>query len=248
MKQHQRELAILIMAAGKGTRMKSELAKVLHPLRGRAMIHSVLEIAQRLSAERIVVIVGHQKERVIAELRDLQVRFTVQEPQLGTGHAVLCALPQLAGFAGSVLILSGDVPLIKVATLQQLLERHWQSQAAATVVTATAENPKGYGRILRGADGNLTAIIEERDANDEIRRIREINSGIYVFEAEELRRLLPALRADNDQKEYYLTDAVRLLTSEGKTVAAFTGVFNEVMGVNTVIELVQAEATLAQER
>lgn len=238
-------LSVIIMAAGKGTRMKSDLAKVLHPLGGRAMIHYVIETARKLNAEPIVAVVGHQKERVMAELRDSGIRFAVQEPQLGTGHAVMCALAQLNGVDGSVLILSGDVPLVKKQTLRNLINHHLKSSAAATVMTAVTVNPKGYGRIVRGAGDTLTAIVEERDADAKTREISEINSGIYVFNLGALREALPQIKTDNDQKEYYLTDAVRLLATSGRVVGAFQGDFGEVMGINTVAELESASRQVA---
>lgn len=240
------QLAVIILAAGKGIRMKSDLAKVLHPLGGRAMIHYVVDAARRLKAEPIVVIVGYQKERVIRELGGQSVRFAVQEPQLGTGHAVMCALPELREREGSVLILSGDVPFIRAETLKRLWVHHCNSQAAATVLTARIENPRGYGRIVRHPSGNLEAIIEERDASHSVRRITEINGGIYIFELDDLRAVLPHIRDDNDQREYYLTDAVRLLTAEGKTVAALEGNFREVMGINTIAELKNADKLVIQ--
>ncbi|RJP80912.1 MAG: UDP-N-acetylglucosamine pyrophosphorylase [Candidatus Zixiibacteriota bacterium] len=230
-------LATIIMAAGKGTRMKSDLAKVLHPLNGRPMIHYVIDTARALEADPVVVIVGHQKERVMDELRGLSVRFAVQEPQLGTGHAVQCALPELADLTGAVLVLSGDVPMIQPQTLRRLVNHHFSSGAAATVMTARTDHPRGYGRILRQTSGHLEAIVEERDATEEIRRITEINSGIYVFHIQDLRQVLPRLTTDNEQKEFYLTDAARLLAGEGRVVAAWEGDFGEIMGINTVEEL-----------
>jgi UDP-N-acetylglucosamine diphosphorylase/glucosamine-1-phosphate N-acetyltransferase len=245
MNQHP-DISVIIMAAGKGTRMKSDLAKVLHPLAGRAMIHYVIETAQRLNADPIVVVVGHQKERVMAELDSCGVRFTVQEPQLGTGHAVMCAMPQLEGREGSVLILSGDVPLIRAETLQNLINHHLKSSAATTVMSAVTDNPSGYGRIIRRSADTLAAIIEERDADAPKKRINEINSGIYVFNIAALREILPQIKPDNDQKEYYLTDAVRLLAASGRVVGAFQGDFGEVMGINTVAELESAARQLEQ--
>lgn len=240
----QENIAIVIMAAGKGTRMKSDLAKVLHPLNGRAMIHYVIQTARELGGDPIVVIVGHQKEEVQKELKNYLVAFAVQEPQLGTGHAVMCALPLIPAKRGLVLILSGDVPLIRRETLKRLLDCHVQSAACATVMTARTDGPTGYGRIVRQSSGSLSAIVEERDANDNIKDINEINSGIYVFELMELRKVLPRITDENDQKEFYLTDAVRLLASGGRTVAACEGDFREVMGINTVKELIEAEKLL----
>ena len=237
-------LSVVIMAAGKGTRMKSDLPKVLHRLKGRPMIHYVLETARRLEAEPIVVIVGHQREKVFRELDERPVKFAVQEPQLGTGHAIQCALPELDGLFGQVLILSGDVPFLRTDTLRSLLEHHCRTQASMTVLTARTDDPQGYGRIVRQDSRNLEAIIEERDATENILRINEINSGIYIFELQDLRMVLPMIRDDNDQKEYYLTDAVRLLRAEGKTVAGWEGDFKEVLGINTVQELHDAEREL----
>jgi UDP-N-acetylglucosamine diphosphorylase/glucosamine-1-phosphate N-acetyltransferase len=237
-------LSVIIMAAGKGTRMKSDLAKVLHPVHGRAMIHYVIAAAQDLHAEPIIVLVGHQKEQVRAELRGAGVGFAVQEPQLGTGHAIMCALPLLEDFLGAVLILSGDVPLIKSSTLHDLVNHHINSGAEATVMSAITDNPFGYGRILRTSPESLSAIIEERDADEKVKQITEINSGIYVFNIAALRETLPRIKADNSQKEYYLTDAVRLLAASGRLVGAFRGDFGEVMGINTVAELESAEQQL----
>jgi len=230
-------LGVMIMAAGKGTRMKSDLPKVLHKLRGRAMVHYVIDTAKAIDGDPVVVIIGHMKELVIDELKDVSVSFAVQEPQLGTGHAVMCALPELKNSEGDTLILSGDVPLISKATLERLHETHLATKASASVLTAITENPKGYGRIIRRDDGSVEAITEERDATDNIRKIKEINSGIYIFNLNDLRRVLPQISDDNDQKEYYLTDAIRILTKEGKTVSAVEGSFQEAMGINTVAEL-----------
>jgi UDP-N-acetylglucosamine diphosphorylase/glucosamine-1-phosphate N-acetyltransferase len=239
-----RRLSVIIMAAGKGTRMKSDLAKVLHPLCGRAMIHYVITTAQELHPDPIIVLVGHQKEQVRAELADSGVSFAVQEPQLGTGHAILCALPLLEDIHGAVLILSGDVPLIKASTLHDLVNYHLNSGAVATVMSAVTDNPKGYGRIIRQAQESLSAIIEERDADEKVKTITEINSGIYVFNVDALRETLPQIKADNSQKEYYLTDAVRLLAASSRRVGAFQGDFQEVMGINTVAELESAAQQL----
>ncbi|MBU0520436.1 NTP transferase domain-containing protein [bacterium] len=241
---HDHKLAVLIMAAGKGTRMKSDLPKVLHKLSGRPLIQYVIDIARKINASLIVPIIGHKKDLVIEALSHEKVTFAVQEPQLGTGHAIMCALPEIDEFDGSVLILSGDVPLIKAETLGNLLKHHISTNAAATVLTAITETPQGYGRIVRNNVGHLEAIVEERDAADEIRKIQEINSGIYVFNAADLRRVLPLISDHNDQKEYYLTDAVRLLTNEGKLVGAVVGAMTEAMGINTVNELKAAEKTI----
>ncbi len=236
------------MAAGKGTRMKSDLPKVLHPLCGRPMIQYVVDTARAIGADTIVLIVGYQHELVERQFKSAGVRFALQQPQLGTGHAVLCALPQLEDVQGSVLILSGDVPLIKAETLKRLWHRHREKDAAATVLTARASEPQGYGRILRHSSGHLAAIIEERDASDEIRAIDEINSGIYLFELSHLRRILPLIGQANDQGEFYLTDAVRLLSDEGRIVAAMEGEFSEIIGINTLAELHALELELTRQK
>jgi bifunctional UDP-N-acetylglucosamine pyrophosphorylase/glucosamine-1-phosphate N-acetyltransferase len=209
------------------------------------MIHYVIAAARQVGAGAIVVVVGHQKELVMDELKGKGVLFAVQEPQLGTGHALMCALPEIAAKSGQVLILSGDTPLIKAETLADMLTRHMKVSAAATVLTAKTENPKGYGRILRQKDGLISAIIEERDADDATKALQEINGGIYLFNLDALRQVLPLLTTDNDQKEYYLTDAVRLLVSRGERVAAYEGSFREAMGVNTVAELEEAAKVIA---
>ena len=184
-------LSVVILAAGKGTRMKSDLPKVLHPLGHRAMIHYVLATTRNLKADPIVVVVGHQKEKVISVVAQENVKFAIQEPQNGTGHAVICALPQIPDNHGEVLILSGDVPLIKADTLAKFIAYHRESGASATVMTALADDPKGYGRIVRKTGDSLAAIIEERDADESTRKINEINSGIYVFNINVLRLVLP---------------------------------------------------------
>jgi bifunctional N-acetylglucosamine-1-phosphate-uridyltransferase/glucosamine-1-phosphate-acetyltransferase GlmU-like protein len=193
-----------------------------------------------------VVIVGHRREEVLDQLRDSGVEFAVQEPQLGTGHAVQQAGPVLAGFHGAVIVLSGDVPMLRTATLRRLLEAHQSAKAAATVLSTQAPNPTAYGRILRDANGRFVGIVEEREASAEQQAIHEINSGIYCFDSEELFNALRDVRADNSKGEYYLTDVIGLLRGRGRLVQAFDFAdYNEVQGINTVTELAQAERVLA---
>jgi bifunctional UDP-N-acetylglucosamine pyrophosphorylase/glucosamine-1-phosphate N-acetyltransferase len=204
-------LHVVILAAGKGTRMKSSIPKVLHPLAGRSLVEHVLRTADEFEAEETVLVVGHGAEAVEDALSGRQnVRFVVQSPQLGTGHAVLQAESVLAGRTGTVLLLYGDVPLLQADSLKRLLESHRAANAAATVLTAELPDPYGYGRIVRDASGGVARIVEERDASAKEREIREINSGIYALEVEPLFDALHRLATDNSQGEYYLTDLVAM--------------------------------------
>ena len=240
-------IAVVIMAAGKGTRMNSDLPKVLHPIAGRPMIQHVLTAARELQPQRLIVIVGHQRERVIAELVKQGIEFVVQEPQLGTGHAVLQARPLLNDFRGEIVILSGDVPLLRAATLQQLVKEHRSKGVVATVISTIAPNPQGYGRIVRDESGDFQQIVEQREATDEIRAIQEINSGIYCFNSNSLFQVLTQVKPDNSKGEYYLTDVIRILKGNGEAVQAVNiAGFWEVCGINTVAELAEAEKAFLQ--
>jgi UDP-N-acetylglucosamine pyrophosphorylase len=244
-----RDLAVVIMAAGKGTRMNNPaMAKVMYDVNGRPMVEWVVELAGRLNAARIVVIVGWQKESVIARLRAVAPAATCveQSPQLGTGHAVMQAEAPLRGFGGDVLVLSGDVPLLSDETTRGLIDAHRGSQAAATVLTAILDDATGYGRILRDGDGRVTAIVEHKDANPDQRALREINSGIYVFHADKLFDGLRHITPDNQQKEYYLTDVFRYFWRNNFPVAAVVADDPvEIGGVNTPEQLEEARRVLA---
>ena len=241
-----KSIAAIILAAGKGTRMKSKLVKVMHPLAGAPLIEYPLSAAREANASQTVVVIGHQAEAV----RDYcsgrkDIAFALQEEQHGTGHAVACAAPQLKGFRGSVLILCGDVPLTRAATLRDLLQRHEERRATVTVLTASLENPFGYGRIIKNSSGEVTAIVEEKDASPEQRTIREINSGIYCVAAEFLFDAVSRLGSDNAQGEYYLTDIIRMAVAEGLTCAAHPiSDPLEVMGINDRVQLAEAEAVM----
>jgi UDP-N-acetylglucosamine diphosphorylase/glucosamine-1-phosphate N-acetyltransferase len=240
-------LAMIVLAAGKGTRMRSSLAKVLHPLAGRALLAHVLDIATSLAPQHVVVVLGHQAEMVRRVCVPYGVTCVLQEPQLGTGHAVAQAEPILAGFQGDVLVLYGDVPLLQAATLRTLWDVHRRQQATVTIVTACLDNPTGYGRILRDAAGRITRIVEERDATEAEKAVREINSGVYCLQAS---FLFPALRCvgrHNAQREQYLTDVVALAVAERHRVAHVTVAdAQEVLGVNTHAELAHLETLLRQ--
>ena len=212
---------VVILAAGKGTRMKSGDPKVLHRAAGFSLIEHVLRAADPLAPATTVVVVGHQSERVKEALtKRLGLGFALQELQLGTGHALLQAESHLSGKSGTVVLLSGDVPLLRPDTLRALVETHTARRAAATVVTARVDRPQGYGRIVRedGGRGPIAAIVEDKDTTPAEREIDEINSGIYAFELEPLFAALKSIGAANAQGEYYLPDLVRIYRSRGLAV------------------------------
>ncbi len=238
-------LAIVVMAAGKGTRMKSDLAKVLHALNCRPMIHYVLDTAFALNPEKVVLIVGHQADAVKEATKAYRVDYALQSPQLGTGHAVTQAESALNDFEGEVVVLSGDAPLVKPATLQTALDAHRQKKAVATVLTAALENPAGYGRVIRGEQGDVLKIVEHKDASPAELAINEINSGIYVFNKKKLFEALKQISNDNAQGEYYLPDVFKIFFSKGERIAAIAAPnFDEIRGVNTPEQLKEAEAIL----
>jgi bifunctional UDP-N-acetylglucosamine pyrophosphorylase / glucosamine-1-phosphate N-acetyltransferase len=229
---------LLILAAGKGTRMHSAVPKVLHPIAGKPMIEYVLDTAAALSPCTSTVVVGHQAETVKQALAHRgTLRFLLQEPQLGTGHAVRQAAPLFEGLRGTLLLLSGDVPLLTAHTLRTLLARHEETGAAATVVTAVVDDPSGYGRIVR-EEGELVRIVEHRDATPAQRAIREINSGIYAFDLEPLFSALERLATDNAQGEYYLPDLVAIYRQDRRTVSSLVVEdLVEILGINSRSEL-----------
>ncbi|MDP6419168.1 MAG: NTP transferase domain-containing protein [Candidatus Krumholzibacteria bacterium] len=240
--------AALVLAAGKGTRMKSDLAKVLHPLDGKTLIRWVLEASREAELGPMILVLGHQADRVRESLDgEADLQFVLQEEQRGTGHAVMMAREILDGLEGDVLVLAGDVPLIRAETLRNLLDYHHSRDAAATVLSAVLDDPTGYGRILRNADGDLEAIREHRDASEEEREIREINSGIYVFKVSLLLAALDQLGNDNDQGEYYLTDTLEILRSRGQRVAAqICPDPSELEGINDREQLLAMEQSLRE--
>lgn len=242
-----RKFSTLIMAAGKGTRMKSDLAKVLHQIHNRPMVHFVIEQARQVGSEKIILIIGHQKDKVRAACAEMQVDFVVQEPQLGTGHAVMMAENFLQSYDGDVLVLSGDVPLLTTATIGHLVETHQRNQAIATLLTAELDDPTGYGRVIRDRSGRVTKIVEQKDARPEELQIKEINVGIYMFKPKELVQTLKQINNNNAQGEYYLPDVVKLYMERGeKVVAQRAAHFNETRGINTVEQLHEAETILSR--
>ena len=241
-----KELHIVILAAGKGTRMKSDVPKVLHPLAGRALIEHVLRTVDQLPVTSKVLVVGHGADHVKAGLAgrsDLQ--FVTQSPQLGTGHALLQTEPVLAGKRGTVLLLYADVPLLETGTLLRLLETHHTTKAALTVLTAELDDPYGYGRIVRDAAGKVSRIVEERDASSDHRAIKEINSGIYALSLETLFDQLHNLATDNAQGEYYLTDLVQMYRQQDKRVETLClDSADQLRGVNSRLDLAELSAIM----
>ncbi len=218
--------------------MRSDRSKVLHRLAGRPLIDHVLDAAAPLSPASVTVVVGHQADAVRDALAGRACRFALQEPQIGTGHALLQTENALTGAEGDVLLLSGDVPLLGVATIAGLVAAHRGAGAAATVLTAEAKPPDGYGRVVRDADGRIARIVEHRDATDDERKIREINSGIYVFDIAPLFAALRRIGSSNAQGEYYLPDLIALYRNQGLTVETMTlPDANEIKGVNSRVEL-----------
>lgn len=236
------DIAALILAAGKGTRMKSSLVKVMHQLGEKPMIAWPVKAARAAGAGRITLVVGHQSEKVQKHFsEETGLRFAFQEEQLGTGHAVHCAAGFFNGFKGMILILCGDVPLIRSSTLREMLAFHEAGQATLTVLTARPENPHGYGRIVKGERGEVLRIVEEKDATREEKGITEINTGIYCVEAGFLFDAVAGLKNDNTQGEYYLTDIVKRGAELGKRCQSFlVDDMEEVMGVNDRVQLAAA--------
>ena len=241
------DLHVVILAAGKGTRMKSTRPKVLHPVAGKPMVDYAMTAAQSLAPRTTTVVVGHLKELLRQGLaRYPHLSYVTQEPQLGTGHALLQTASVLERETGFVLLLSGDVPLLKGHTLAALVRKHEESKAALTVLTAVVEQPYGYGRIVR-VKGRISRIVEERDASPAQRKIREINSGVYVFSLGPLFESLRGLATGNAQGEYYLTDLVS--TYRRRRLGAEAVVVddpNEIRGINSRSELAEASRIVRQ--
>ena len=238
-------LAVAVLAAGKGTRMKSNLPKVLQPLAGATLVERVLASARNLRPERRLLIVGHQAERVEQQLSAVGgLEFVLQQPQNGTGHAVQQLLDPLANFEGELLVLNGDVPLLRAETIDQLVSTHRSSGAQVTLLTARLDDPTGYGRVFADEQGAVSSIIEHRDCSEEQRRNNLTNAGIYCFNWTALAEVLPKLSTDNDQGELYLTDTVAMLTKAMHVEVADP---DEVNGINNRQQLAQCE-TMLQER
>lgn len=242
-----KKLAIIILAAGKGKRMNNpDLPKVLVQLKGKPLLGYVLELSEKLNANPIINVIGHHKEKVIDFLNDYTqnspsvnvIKYCIQTEQLGTGHAVQQVENLLKNFEGDILILSGDVPLLKSKTINKFYELHTSAKSDLSVLSSDAPNPVGYGRIVRNSNGTFEKIIEERDADSEIKKISEINSGIYLVEKDLLFNSLNLIKNENAQKEYYLTDIIEICKKNGKSVNAHNiADFDEIQGVNSQEDL-----------
>ena len=232
------DYAAIVLAAGKGTRMKSNRCKVLHEIAGRPMISYVLDSARDVGIQKICLVVGHQADKVKEILEGQGLDFQLQEPQLGTGHAVESARNSMVDFSGHILILCGDIPLVKSSTLKSFIQYHEERQSRLTVMTASVGIPRGYGRIIRSDDGLVERIVEEKDADETQRSINEINAGVYLVESGLLFELLKRLKPNNAQNEYYLTDIIQEANNDGEAVNGYCiDDFSEASGINSRADL-----------
>lgn len=238
------ELAAVILAAGKGTRMKSDLPKVLHPICGRPMLGHVLNTVALAGVTKSIVVAGFGAQRVMAYLGD-NARVVLQEEQLGTAHALMQAEGELINFSGDLLVVCGDTPLLRADTLAKLAQTHRETGAVATLLTAKMDDPTGYGRVIRNSDGSVSRIVEQKDALPEELQVKEINTGVYCFKVPGLFDALKEISPANAQGEYYLTDIIQIYVNKGLTVQAVTlADAQEVQGINDRIQLSGAEAVL----
>ena len=238
-----KELRIIILAAGKGTRMNSNLPKVLHKLNDKALLDFVLDESELLNPKETILVVGFKKEQVISHTQHrANLKYATQMEQLGTGHAVLQTGDLLKNKEGHILILYGDVPNIKESTLRPIIDNHIINNRDLTLITAEIDDPTGYGRIIRDKKGNLLKIIEEKDCNNNEKKIKEWNPGIYIFKTEEVFKILDNIKTNNASKEYYLTDAIGLAQQSNMQIKAIKiANSSEVIGINTADQLKELE-------
>lgn len=238
--------AIIILAAGKGKRMNSNIPKVLHQLNNITLIERVIYTARNLNCSKIIVVIGHKKEMIKTHLASYKdIEYAVQNEQKGTAHAVKMCFKNLCDFKGSVIILSGDVPLISTDTLKKLIETKNKTNAESAILTADTESPSGYGRIIRDQNGLLKKITEDKDCSDEELKINEINAGIYIVDNHYLINYIPKIKNENFQGEYYLPDLLNLMVQDRKLVAIYkTNNINEISGINSIEQLNQLEQNL----
>jgi len=243
------ETAAIILAAGKSTRMSSDLPKVLHDVCGVPMLGHVLNACREAGVDRLIVVVGHRKELVIDRFDgEGDITWVEQTEQKGTGHAVLCCREAMDGFAGSVLVIAGDMPLVRRETLASLLEARKETGDAVTMATTVLDDPRGYGRIIRDEKGGLVAIVEDRDCTPDQRRIQECNPSYYCFDATRMIETLEQIKPNNVKGEYYITDAVEILRKAGAPVSAINVVpAEDAMGINSRIDLAMV-ARIMQDR
>lgn len=231
------EVIALVLAAGKGTRMKSEKSKLVHKIYGKELVKRVVETAKKSNVDDVITVVGYKREQVQIVLGD-SVKYAYQEEMLGTGHAVLQAEEYLKNKQGKVVVLNGDVPILRPETIKELIQKSIDNKEYATILTAIYNNPTGYGRIIRDIGGNIKEIVEEKDATEEQKKLQEINAGIYCFDIQELLKALKKIEPNNSQKEYYLTDVVKIMNDKGlKTGAVIVQDNTEILGVNDKMQL-----------
>jgi len=243
MKRNNSNIAVIILAAGLGKRMKSDKAKVLHEVQGRPMIRYVVETARRIAGRDVIVVVGHQAPKVMDTVSaDAEVLFAYQDKQLGTGHAVRCALEVIPEYVRDIVILCGDVPMLRAETVQRLLDDHSAAQRDVSILAVTVDNPKGYGRVLIDENRRLIKIVEEADATPEQKKLQTVNAGIYCVTKKFLTEALSRIRPDNVQGELYLTDIIEIGHREKHAVGVLFGDDgDEVMGINSYSDLLSAE-------
>ena len=239
-----KELRVIILAAGKGTRMNSDLPKVLHKLQGKPLIDYVIDQSEILNPKEIILVVGFKKDYIIEHTaKRINLKYATQMKQLGTGHAVLQTSELLKNKKGHILILYGDVPNIKASTLQPIIDDHILTNRDLTLITAEIDDPAGYGRIIRDKNGSLLKIVEEKDCNDYEKKIKEWNPGIYIFKIPEVFEVLNNISTNNASKEYYLTDAIGIAQQSNMQIKAIKiADSNEVIGVNTTYQLEKLES------
>lgn len=231
------EVVALVLAAGKGTRMKSDKSKLVHKIYGKELVRRVVETAQKAGVDDIITVVGYKREQVQLVLGD-SVKYAYQDEMLGTGHAVMQAEKYLKDKHGKIVVLNGDVPILRPETLKELIDKSIKNKEYATILTAIYNNPTGYGRIIRDIGGNIKEIIEEKDLAEDQKSIQEINAGIYCFDIQELLKALKEIKPNNAQNEYYLTDVVKIMNEKGlKTGAVIVEDNTEILGVNDKLQL-----------
>lgn len=232
----------LILAAGKGTRMNSNLPKVIHKVNGIPMVKKILSELKKINIEENILILGHKKELILEKLDD--IKYVVQREQLGTGHAIMQAKEMLRDYDGDIMILCGDTPLLKSETLKKMYEYHKKQEAVTTLLTSLYENPFGYGRIIKENE-KVIGIVEEKEATEEIKKVKEVNAGVYCCDSKELFKALEKITNNNEKGEYYLTDIIKIQVSENKKVSSFILEDNEeILGVNSKIDLAKASKVL----
>jgi UDP-N-acetylglucosamine diphosphorylase/glucosamine-1-phosphate N-acetyltransferase len=245
----QQDLAVIILAAGKGTRMQSSLAKVILPVAGHPLLHYVLDISSRLNPIRTIVVVGHQADQVQETFADRELEFVVQYQQLGTGHAAQQAKKKLENFKGLILVLCGDMPLIQPKTLLKMIEVHRESKAKCTLLTLKSDACHDFGRIIRDEKGMILKIVESKDASDVEKKVDEFNSGVYCFESKLFFKALEHIDSNNAQKEYYLTDTIEYLVRKRYSVQATQTLdTNEILGINSPDDLNRAKQLMVHHR